>query len=87
MEIAPNAWSGPVSNATSAITFRQQIDANDALRTGTYSNADVHALDDVTVSAAEGLSGGQALRSAAAVRRTTQSGRWSMSSSVNRSTR
>jgi hypothetical protein len=37
VEIAPNAWSGPVSNGTSTITFRQHIGANDALRTGSYS--------------------------------------------------
>jgi esterase/lipase superfamily enzyme len=36
-EIAPGAWPGPVSNATSTITFRQAIDAADALRTGVYS--------------------------------------------------
>jgi len=37
VEIAPNAWSGPVSNGPSTITFRQHIGANDALRTGSYS--------------------------------------------------
>jgi amidase len=37
VEIAPNAWSAPVSNAASAITFRQHIGATDALRTGSYS--------------------------------------------------
>ena len=37
VEIAPNAWAGPVSNAAVAITFRQAIAANDPLRTGTYS--------------------------------------------------
>jgi M6 family metalloprotease-like protein len=37
VEIAPNAWSGPVSNGTAAITFRQAIAANDALRTGAYT--------------------------------------------------
>jgi hypothetical protein len=37
VEIAPNSWSGPVSNANSTITFRQHIGANDALRTGSYS--------------------------------------------------
>ena len=37
VSIAPNAWSGPVSNATSTITFRQPVGATDALRTGTYS--------------------------------------------------
>jgi hypothetical protein len=37
VEIAPNAWSAPVSNGASTVTFRQHIGANDALRTGTYS--------------------------------------------------
>jgi membrane-associated protease RseP (regulator of RpoE activity) len=37
VEIAPNSWSGPVSNGASTITFRQHIGANDPLRTGTYS--------------------------------------------------
>jgi hypothetical protein len=37
VEIAPASWSGPVSNAVSAITFRQHIGATDALRTGAYS--------------------------------------------------
>jgi X-Pro dipeptidyl-peptidase len=37
VSIAPAAWSTPVSNGTSAITFSQDIGANDALRTGTYS--------------------------------------------------
>src|SRR4051794_7789514 len=37
VEIAPASWTGPVSNAAAAITFRQHIAANDALRTGTYN--------------------------------------------------
>lgn len=37
VEIAPNTWSGPVSNGTSAITFKQAIGMTDALRTGVYS--------------------------------------------------
>jgi beta-glucosidase len=37
VDIAPASWSGPVSHATSAITFTQPIGASDALRTGTYS--------------------------------------------------
>jgi len=37
VEIAPNAWSAPVSNGGAAITFRQHIGRNDALRTGSYS--------------------------------------------------
>jgi hypothetical protein len=35
--IAPNAWSGPVSNANVAIGFKQTIGANEPLRTGAYS--------------------------------------------------
>ena len=37
VEIAPASWSGPVSNGTSTITFRQHIGATDPLRTGSYS--------------------------------------------------
>jgi hypothetical protein len=37
VEIAPASWTGPVSNANVAITFRQHIGASDALRTGSYS--------------------------------------------------
>jgi len=37
VSITPAAWSAPVSNGTSAIAFTQDIGANDALRTGTYS--------------------------------------------------
>jgi hypothetical protein len=37
VDIAPASWTGPVSNATAAITFRQHIGATDALRTGAYS--------------------------------------------------
>jgi len=37
VEIAPAAWTAPVSNASSTITFRQHIGASDALRTGAYS--------------------------------------------------
>ena len=37
MEIAPAAWTGPVSNAAATITFRQHIGATDPLRTGSYA--------------------------------------------------
>jgi hypothetical protein len=37
VEIAPARWAEPISNAAAAITFRQRIDAGDALRTGSYS--------------------------------------------------
>ena len=33
----PTAWSDPVSNAPSTITFKQAIEADEPLRTGTYS--------------------------------------------------
>jgi hypothetical protein len=35
--IAPNTWSDPVSNATSTITFKQAIEADEPLRTGSYT--------------------------------------------------
>src|SRR5262249_52879569 len=37
VDISPSTWSGPVSNAPAAITFRQAIAANEPLRTGTYA--------------------------------------------------
>ncbi len=37
VEIAPASWTGPVSNANVAITFRRHVGASDALRTGSYS--------------------------------------------------
>jgi lysophospholipase L1-like esterase len=35
--IAPNAWSGPVSNGVATLSFTQPIGADEPLRTGTYS--------------------------------------------------
>src|SRR5262249_53258543 len=35
--IEPNAWDGPVSNAPVAITYEQDIEATEPLRTGAYS--------------------------------------------------
>ncbi|WP_196807487.1 GH92 family glycosyl hydrolase [Candidatus Solirubrobacter pratensis] len=37
VSMTPSAWTGPVSNGTSAIAFTQHIGAGDALRTGSYS--------------------------------------------------
>ena len=37
VQIAPNRWSDPVSNAPSTITFKQAIEADEPLRTGVYS--------------------------------------------------
>ena len=48
VEIAPNTWSGPVSNATSTITFRQAIGRTDAVRTGTYSRTLTFTLSTTT---------------------------------------
>ena len=42
--IAPAAWSGPVSNASAAITFTQAIAADEPLRTGAYSATLVFTL-------------------------------------------
>jgi hypothetical protein len=48
VEIAPASWSGPVSNATSTITFRQHIGSSDALRTGSYSKTLTFTLSTTT---------------------------------------
>jgi predicted dienelactone hydrolase len=48
VEIDPAAWTQPVSNASVAITFRQAIGANDALRTGTYSRTLTFTLSTTT---------------------------------------
>jgi X-Pro dipeptidyl-peptidase (S15 family) len=37
VDVAPASWPGPVSHATSLITFTQPIAANELLRTGTYA--------------------------------------------------
>ena len=42
--ITPAAWSGPVSNASAAITFTQAIAADEPLRTGNYSKTLVLTL-------------------------------------------
>jgi hypothetical protein len=48
VEIAPNAWNDPVSNAPVAITFRQAIGATDALRTGSYAKTLTFTLSTTT---------------------------------------
>jgi hypothetical protein len=48
VEIAPNSWSGPVSNGRSTITFRQAIGMTDAVRTGTYSRTLTFTLSTAT---------------------------------------
>ncbi|MDA0179489.1 DPP IV N-terminal domain-containing protein [Solirubrobacter phytolaccae] len=37
VEMTPATWTGPVSNTTVTLTFRQAIARTDALRTGTYT--------------------------------------------------
>jgi len=37
VDIAPSFWPGPVTAASSSITFKQPVGANDPLRTGSYS--------------------------------------------------
>jgi hypothetical protein len=42
------AWTGPVSNDAVTITFKQHIDATDALRTGAYSKTLTFTLSTTT---------------------------------------
>ena len=45
-----SAWTAPVSNDAVTITFKQAIEANDALRTGSVrQDADVHVVDHVSL--------------------------------------
>ena len=46
--ITPSTWSAPVSNGPVAIAFRQHINANDALRTGSYSKTLTFTLSTTT---------------------------------------
>ena len=46
--MTPASWTGPVSNAAVAITFRQHIGANVALRTGTYAKTLTFTLSTTT---------------------------------------
>jgi X-Pro dipeptidyl-peptidase len=48
VQIAPASWTGPVSNASVAITFKQAIGANDALRTGSYTKTLTFTLSTTT---------------------------------------
>ena len=41
-------WNGPVSNDAVTLDFQQQINANDALRTGTYSKTLTFTLSTTT---------------------------------------
>ncbi len=48
VELSKAAWTGPVSNDPVTIAFKQHIDANDALRTGTYSKTVTFTLSTTT---------------------------------------
>ena len=42
------SWTGPVSNDVVSIAFAQRINANDALRTGTYAKTLTFTLSTTT---------------------------------------
>ena len=48
VEFSKAAWTGPVSNDTVNIAFKQLIKANDPLRTGTYSKTLTFTLSTTT---------------------------------------
>jgi hypothetical protein len=48
VELSKASWTGPVSNEPVAITFRQHIGSNDALRTGSYSRTLTFTLSTTT---------------------------------------
>lgn len=48
IELSKSAWTGPASNDPVTIGFKQHIDANDALRTGTYSRTVTFTLSTTT---------------------------------------
>jgi beta-xylosidase len=48
VEFTPATWTGPVSNDSVAITFRQAIGASEPLRTGTYSKTLTFTLSTTT---------------------------------------
>ena len=48
MELSKATWTAPVSNDPVAITFRQQIFANDPLRTGSYAKTLTFTLSTTT---------------------------------------
>jgi hypothetical protein len=48
VEFSKSAWTGPVSNDSVAVKFKQLIKANDPLRTGTYSKTLTFTLSTTT---------------------------------------
>jgi hypothetical protein len=48
VQVAPSAWSDPVSNAPATITFKQAIEADEPLRTGSYTKTLTFTLSTTT---------------------------------------
>ena len=48
VELSKATWTAPVSNDPVTITFKQHINANDALRTGQYSKTLTFTLSTTT---------------------------------------
>jgi len=48
VQLAKSVWTGPASNETVGVTFKQLIKANDPLRTGTYSKSVTFTLSTTT---------------------------------------
>ena len=48
VEFSKAAWTAPVSNDSVTITFKQHVDATDALRTGAYSKTLTFTLSTTT---------------------------------------
>jgi hypothetical protein len=48
VEFSKSVWAAPVSNDNVTITFKQHIDATDALRTGSYSKTLTFTLATTT---------------------------------------
>ena len=48
VELSPASWTGPVSNASVDVTFKQLVKATDPLRTGSYSRTLTFTLSTTT---------------------------------------
>ena len=48
VEFGKTAWTGPVSNESVPVTFKQSIGADEALRTGNYSKTLTFTLSTTT---------------------------------------
>ena len=48
VEFGKTSWTGPVSNESVPVTFKQSIGANEALRTGNYTKTLTFTLSTTT---------------------------------------